>query len=70
MDFGVNFCMDTCLGVWNTSFCVEFWFGLVVVLNGGKFCIEKMLGFRGDVVRFFLNSCFCFGYNLVVTHPN
>ena len=27
--------------------------GLVVVLNGGKFCIEKMLGFRGDVVHFF-----------------
>ena len=28
-------------------------FGLVVVLNGGKNCIEKVLGFRGDVVRFF-----------------
>ena len=33
IDFGMNFCMDTCLGVWNTSFCVEslfrmvFWFG-------------------------------------------
>ena len=27
--------------------------GLVVVLNRGKICIEKMLGFRGDVVRFF-----------------
>ena len=25
-------------------------FGLIVVLNGGKFCIEKMLGFRGDAV--------------------
>ena len=24
-----------------------------VVLDGGKICIEKMLGFRGDVVRFF-----------------
>ena len=33
---------------------VVIWvFGLVVVLNGGKFCIEKMMGFRGDVVRFF-----------------
>ena len=37
--FGMNFCMDICLGVWNTSFCVEslfgmvVWFGLVVVLN-------------------------------------
>ena len=27
--------------------------GLVVVLNRGKICIEKMLGFRGDPVRFF-----------------
>ena len=51
--FGMNFCMDTCLGVRNTSFCVESLFGMVVVLNGGKFCIEKMLGFRGDVIRFF-----------------
>ena len=23
------------------------------VLNGGKICIEKMLGFKGDAVRFF-----------------
>ena len=44
--------------------------GLVVVLNRGKICIEKMLGFRGDVVIFFLNPCFCFGNNLVITHPN
>ena len=45
-------------------------FGLVVVLKGGKFCIEKIMGFRGDVVRLFLNLCFCFGHNLVITHPN
>ena len=32
---------------------MEWLFGLVVVLNGGKICIEKMLGFRGDVVRCF-----------------
>ena len=32
---------------------MEWLFGLVMVLNGGKTCIEKMLGFRGDVVRFF-----------------
>ena len=44
---------DTCLKVRNTSFCLEWLFVLVVVLNGGKFCIEKILGFRGDVVRFF-----------------
>ena len=51
--FGMNFCMDTCLGVCNISFYVDYLFGLVVVLNGGKFCIEKILGFRGDVVLFF-----------------
>ena len=48
---------DTCLEAWNTSFCVEFllkWlFGLIKVLNGGKFCIEKKLGFRAYDVRFF-----------------
>ena len=33
--------------------CLERLFGLVVVLNGGKICIEKMLGFRGDFVHFF-----------------
>ena len=32
--------------------------GLVVVLNRGKICIEKMLGFRGDVVRFFSTHVF------------
>ena len=32
---------------------MEWLFGLVVVLNGGKICIEKMLGFRGDAVLFF-----------------
>ena len=66
--------MDTCLEVWNTSFvqnpCLEWLFSLVVVLNGGKICIEKMLGFKRDVVRFFLNPCFCFGHNLAITHPN
>ena len=34
--------------------------GLVVVLNKGKICIEKMLGFRGDAVRFFFQSMFLF----------
>ena len=34
-------------------FCVESLFGMVVVLIRGKFCIKKMLGFRGDVVRLF-----------------
>ena len=32
---------------------MEWLFGLVVVFNGGKFYIEKMLGFRGDAVNFF-----------------
>ena len=60
--------------VWNKSlrygYLMEWFFGLVVVLNEGKICIEKMLGFRGDVVRFFLNPCFCFDHNLTITHPN
>ena len=48
------FFMDTCLEVWNTSFFfLESLFGLVVVLNIGKFCIKKMLGFRRDAVLFF-----------------
>ena len=32
---------------------MEWLFGLVMVLNGGKICIEKMLGFREDAVLFF-----------------
>ena len=41
------------LGKTLTYKCVIWLFGLVVVLNGRKNCIEKMLGFRGDVVLFF-----------------
>ena len=32
--------------------------GLVVVLNRGKICIKKMLGFRGDAVHFFSTHVF------------
>ena len=32
--------------------------GLVVVLNRGKICIEKMLGFRGDAVHCFSTHVF------------
>ena len=32
---------------------MEWLFGLVVVLNGGTICIEKMLVFRGDAVCLF-----------------
>ena len=39
---------------------MEWLFGLFVVLNGGKICIEKMLGFRGDAVRFFFKHMFLF----------
>ena len=60
MSLCMEFCMDTYLEVWNTSFCVESLFGLVVVLNGGKICIEKMLAFRRYAVFFFLNPCFFF----------
>ena len=31
----MNFCMDTCFGVWNTSFCVEYLFGMVVWFGCG-----------------------------------
>ena len=41
--------------VWN--FGIEL-FGLVVVLNGGKMYIEKMLGFRGDAVKIFPKPMF------------
>ena len=37
---------------------LEWLFGLVMFLNGGKICIEKMLGFRGDVVSFFKTHAF------------
>ena len=60
--------------VWNKylryGYLMEWLFGLVVVLNGGKISIEIMLGFRGDVVHFVFNPCFCFGNNLAITHPN
>ena len=43
--------------VWNKylryGYLMEWLFGLVVVLNGGKICIEKMWGFKGDAVCFF-----------------
>ena len=35
MDFGMNFYMDTCLEVWNTSFCVESLFEMVVWFGCG-----------------------------------
>ena len=41
------------LGKILTYKCVIWLFGLVGVLNGGKICIEKMLGFRGDAILFF-----------------
>ena len=45
---------------------MEWLFGLVVVLNGGKICIEKMLGFRGAVVCFVFKPCFL----LAITWPS
>ena len=29
-DFVWIFCMNTCLGVWNTSFCVDYLFVMVI----------------------------------------
>ena len=49
MDYMYRICVWK-ICVWN--FGIEF-FGLVAILNGGKFCIEKMLGFREDAVKIF-----------------
>ena len=49
MDYMYRICVWK-ICVWN--FGIEL-FGLVVVLNGGKICIKKMLDFRGDVVKIF-----------------
>ena len=45
--------VDWFSSVLEVALIVIWFFGLVVVLNGGKICIEKMMGFRGDAVRFF-----------------
>ena len=49
MDFGMNFCMNTFLGVWNTSFCVEPLFGMVGWFSCGpqwrKNLYRKNVGF-------------------------
>ena len=50
--------MDTCWRLGIPLFYVESLFGLVVVLNSGKNCLEKMLGFRGDAVCFFPTHVF------------
>ena len=59
---------DYGIGVW--IICIEFVYGkcvwnfgielfcLVVVLNGEKICIEKMLGFRGDAIKIFPKPTF------------
>ena len=39
-------------------FLCRIFVGFVVILNRGKICIEKMLGFRGDTVRFFSTHVF------------
>ena len=70
----MNFCMDTCLGIWNTSFCVEYFFGMVVWFGCGPQCRKSLyrenVGFYGRCCPFFLNPYFCFGHNLAITHPN
>ena len=54
MDYMYRICVWK-ICVWN--FDIKL-FGLVVVLNGGKICIEKMLGFRGNVVKKFSKPTF------------
>ena len=53
MDLCMDMYRDTCLEVWNTSFCVEIVVWFVCGPQWSKICIEKMLGFRGDAVHFF-----------------
>ena len=60
MDFCMDMYMDTCWRFGIPLFYVESLFGLVVVLNRRKICIEKMLGFRGDAIRFFFQPMFLF----------
>ena len=61
--FQPNFLSICRLGKTLTYKCVIWLFCLIGVLNEGKICIEKMLSFRGDVIRFFLNPYFCFGHH-------
>ena len=73
MDFCMDMYRDTCLEVWNTSFCVESLFGMVVWFGCGpqwrKILYKRKCWVLGEM-SFFLNSCFCFDHNLVITHPN
>ena len=65
---------DTCLEVWNTSFCVESLFGMVVWFGCGprwrKILYRENVGFLGRCCPFFLNPYFIFGHNLAITNPN
>ena len=45
--------VDWFSSVFGVALVVIWLFGLAMVLNGGKFCIEKIMGFRGDAVHFF-----------------
>ena len=60
-NFGINlcmeFCMDTWLEVWNTSFCIESLFGMVVCFSFGlqlrKNLYRGNVGFYGRCCPFF-----------------
>ena len=62
MDFGMIFCMDTSLGVWNTSFCVESLFGMVVWFGCGpqwrKNLYRENVGFLGRCCLIFKTYVF------------
>ena len=45
--------VDWFSSVLGVALCCFIVVWLVVVLNEGKICIEKMMGFRGDVVLLF-----------------
>ena len=63
MDLYGLVCMDFFLWILGWRFGIplslcRILVGLVVVLNRGKICIEKMLGFRGDAAHFFSTHVF------------
>ena len=74
MDFCMDMYRDTYLKVWNSSFCVESLFGMVVWFGCNpqlrKNLYRENVGFYMRFCPFFLNPCFCFCHNLDITNPN
>ena len=52
--FCMNFCMDTCLGLLNTSFCVNYLFEMVIWFGCGP---QWMKNLYGENVGFYERRC-------------